>query len=92
MSARAYRQITPPTWADASTFNLWHETEVLDGILALPGSFNWLNDDGQAGTIEVLKSELSEWLKTAKIDPETKTVFEDDIKATPDEYIVYHVF
>lgn len=92
MSVRAYRRLTAPVLADAPTFNLWREQEVLDFLLGLESTWERL-DDG--GSFEVYLSELKPALKSAKIPREAKRALQADIKAVEaagEDYIFYECY
>ena len=91
MSVRAYRQLEPPKLADSPSFNLWHETEVLDSLLELEST--WSTDECEQ--IEIKVDELDELLKTAKFDTDTLEALEEDVlvaRKQKSEYITYYCF
>ena len=93
MSVRAYRQITAPVLAGAPSFNLWHDTTLIDDLLALPSTFDGLNDTG-GGHIEIDKRDLIKYLDEKKktLDEATQALLWADVWNTDGEYINYECY
>jgi hypothetical protein len=98
MSVRAYRVTQPVVTVDSPSFNLWSGNALSEALMALPSTFDGINESG-GGTIELEVNELREFLKTTtiKIEPEIRKALEADIEATQpsglgDDYITYECF
>ena len=98
MSVRAYREIKPPVLANDCSFNLWHETDVLEALLDLSETSHG-GSDYQIDYLEVNADELEELLLTkefrSKCNDDSFNAFKNDIAAVRevgDNYIVYHCY
>lgn len=95
MSVRAYRIIKIER-AEDSSFNLWHDTELLEELLDSEGALDQRNNDG-GGFIEVSVDGLKSVLKNKKLKLEKyiKDALKADIafaKKKRDDYILYECF
>lgn len=89
MSVRAYR-INKIEVEDNATFNLWHDTELMQ-LLEETNTFTALNEDG-VGTIEVSVPLLEKAVENLTLNDYTKEAIINDIvwaKEQKAEYIMY---
>lgn len=69
MSVRAYKVVKPAELADDSSFNLWHDEEVMDYLNEVSGYVDiWQKIDEGGGYIELFYEQVDKALKQAEKD------------------------
>lgn len=91
MSVRAYRVEKIDT-ATPNSFNLWHDTELVDYLDEECGFFENLGDGG--GLTEVPITVLRSAIKELNLDPDTIKCLEQDIEAGEKDngFVTYYCF
>lgn len=90
MSVRAYR-INKIEQETNPSFNLWHDTELMDLFEGADGFYNGLNQDGN-GTVEIPVSLLETALADLNLNEHTKKALLADVawaKNKGQEFIMY---
>jgi hypothetical protein len=94
MSVRAYKVITKQ-YEDNSTFNLWHDDELVDWLAGNTDFYGQLNDDG-VGEASLDVKDIKTIIAMAKdlnLDNETVDQFSRDIEGLGDnDFVTYDCF
>jgi len=95
MSIRAYKVLDIKT-KQTESFNLWHDSEVIDFLNDQEGGFSDSLDQDCCGLTYVKVASIKELIKRADefhLDKESISCLEDDIKGYDvDDYVQYYCF
>ncbi len=93
MSVRAYRVINIET-AHPNSFNLWHDSKLVDFFDQEYGFFEKLGDEGQ-GLTELPVEALERAIAEVEMDDEAKEALQKDIefaREQDEDYVQYYCF